>query len=291
MCPITPVPSSMLTMKAPAKINLSLRILSRRPDGYHNLRSFMQKLDLFDVVRVTRTEWPGISCRCRGRKIPGQGKNIALLAAEKFQQITMMAGGIAIDLEKNIPVAAGLGGGSSDAATVLLALNRLCGAPLSDDELSRMGLSLGADVPFFLLPEPAAWAEGVGEQLKPSPSIAGHHILLVNPGFHLSTRWVFENFQLTSEVMKGKKNNFPDCIDDIPLVNDLAAVTMSRYPVLKVLAQEMHACGARTVLMSGSGPTMFALFSLEKEESCVSGLATFTRRYGVENVFMCQALA
>ena len=251
----------------------------------------MQKLDLCDVVQVTRTDRLGISCLCRGRDIPGQGKNIALLAAEKFQQANNMAGGIAIGLEKNIPVASGLGGGSSDAAAVLLALNRLCGAPLSDDELFQMGLSLGADVPFFLLPASAAWAEGVGEQLTPSPSVAGYHFLLVNPGFHLSTRWVYENFQLTSEVMKGKKSNFPDCVDDIPLVNDLAAVTMGRYPELAFLEQEMYACGARSVLMSGSGPTMFALFPAAKEESCASGFATFTQRYGVENVFMCQALA
>lgn len=278
-------------MKAPAKINLSLRILSRRPDGYHDLRSFMQKLDLFDVVRVTRMDRPGVLCRCQGRVIPGQGKNIALLAAEKFQQATDMAGGITIDLEKNIPVAAGLGGGSSDAAAVLLALNRLCGAPLSEDKLLQMGLSLGADVPFFLLPASAAWAEGVGELLTPSPSVAGYHILLVNPGFHLSTRWVYENFQLTSEVMKGKKNSFPDWIEDIPLVNDLAAVTMGRYPELAALAQEMYSCGARSVLMSGSGPTMFALFPAETKASCVTGHATFIRRYGVDNVFMCQALA
>ncbi|MCL2790620.1 MAG: 4-(cytidine 5'-diphospho)-2-C-methyl-D-erythritol kinase [Desulfobulbus sp.] len=278
---------SRVTVQAPAKINLFLRITGRRADGYHLLATWMQKVDLCDGIElIARPE--GIDFRCTGRGIPGDHHNLVYRAADFFLQATQgrreaSFSGVAIQLTKKIPVAAGLGGGSSDAAATLLAMNELFGCILAPGELSELGLRLGADVPFFLADNPAALATGIGEVLRPVPPLQGYSILLVNPGFSVSTRWVYQTFALTKREDAGNLINSQErVVEDVDyehsgvmispgtvLVNDLERVTIARYPLIARLKEDLLWSGAVKALMSGSGPTVFGLFAdHNKAEAC-----------------------
>jgi 4-diphosphocytidyl-2-C-methyl-D-erythritol kinase len=265
----------VLTVQAPAKINLLLQVTGRRPDGYHELISVMQKLRLADTLFVQLTGGV-ISLTCSDPALPVDQDNLAWRAARLFFRRRGRAGGARIALEKKIPVAAGLGGGSSDAAAVLLALNRLCRAGLTEGELADLGLELGADVPFFVRSAPAALARGIGERLTPTAGLAGGLVLLVNPGFPVSTKWVYETLALTSagnpyilapESVPLTSGNFvagsldADSLPASFFVNDLEAVTIARYPEIGRIKESLLGLGARVALMSGSGPTVFALFA------------------------------
>lgn len=276
-----------LTVQAPAKINLSLRVTGRRPDGYHLLATWMQKVALYDTLELAVCS-EGIHFHCAGAGIPDDRTNLVYRAAELFLQATqgrrgVPAAGIAIHLTKRIPVAAGLGGGSSDAAATLLAMSELFDCALTPDELAVLGLRLGADVPFFLADTPAAFATGVGELLRPVASLRGYSILLVNPGFPVSTRWVYQTFALTKKEDASNLANFQEGVveeavfgdsdavmgPDTVLVNDLETVTRTRYPVIDRLKDELLRCGAVRAVMSGSGPTVFGLFADHgKAEAC-----------------------
>lgn len=268
MCP------DELTIIAPAKINLYLKVLGRRPDGYHDLESVMQKLVLADQLSLRRQNGT-ISLTCSDPALPAGEDNLVWRAARLFLDHTGTPGGVRIHLEKRIPVAAGLGGGSSDAAAVLVGLNRLFAAGLSEEQLAGLGLKLGADVPFFVRPAAAALARGIGERLSPVAGLTSGHLLLVNPGFAVSTRWVYENLALTSggnpyilapesgPLTNG--NSGPAALDfhvapSSCFVNDLEAVTINRHPVIGEIKQALLDFGARIALMSGSGPTVFAYF-------------------------------
>ena len=277
----------MLTVKAPAKINLSLRILSRRPDGYHNLRSFMQKLDLCDVVQVTRTDRLGISCLCRGRDIPGQGKNIALLAAEKFQQANNMAGGIAIGLEKNIPVASGLGGGSSDAASTLLALNKLWELKLPVSELVHLAAKLGSDVPFFIYGG-TALVEGKGEKVTPLPSLPlTWFVLLVPPlakiqdkAKQLYSRLDASHFtkgQFVQAALPSLRQG--KTLAPILMFNVFEKVAFDFLPNLAKYKKSFEEAGAASIYLVGSGPCLFTFVS---EEGKANELCLRLRKQGLE---------
>ena len=254
-----------LRLLAPAKINLFLRITGRRPDGYHTLISHMQKLALSDELYLERIE-QGIELRCPDGKSPENRSNLVYRAAELFfahldARAIKPAFGIRITLHKHIPVAAGLGGGSSDAAATLRGLNELTKAPLSEVELAALGLRLGADVPFFVRRSAAALAQGGGEELSPAPALQGHSVLLLNPGFAVSTRWVYQNLDLTSIDLKDNLQSSHDGCDRVGFVNDLEQVTLARYPVIDELKKELQQQGAAVALMSGSGPTVYGLFA------------------------------
>lgn len=254
-----------LRLVAPAKINVFLRILGRRPDGYHCLVSGMQKIGLYDELVLERTA-AGIELRCPDGNSPEGPENLAVQAAMLFaehlaDQKPGQGFGVRMVLNKGIPVAAGLGGGSSDAATVLSGLNALSGVNLDAQTLARLGLRLGADVPFFLQPAPAALAEGIGERLSPVPPLTGYVIVLVNPGFAVSTRWVYRNFDLTAVERKDTFQNFRNGLNGAACVNDLEQVTAGRYPVIGEIKENMRRHGAEAALMSGSGPTVFGLFA------------------------------
>ncbi len=263
-----------LTIAAPAKINLYLKVLRRRPDGYHELESVMQKLALADELSFRRQD-AGIDLTCSDPSLPVGEENLVWRAAQIFLENTGLKGGIQIRLEKRIPVAAGLGGGSSDGAAVLVALTRLFAGDLNEDQLANLGLRLGADVPFFVRAAAAALARGIGERLSPVTGLTTGHLLLVNPGFAVSTRWVYENFALTSggnpyilapesgALTSG--NSSPETLDfhtspSSSFVNDLEAVTIGRHPVIGEIKQDLLGFGARVALMSGSGPTVFGWF-------------------------------
>ena len=264
-----------ITVYAPAKINLILTVKWRRPDGYHEIDTVMQKLELADRLRL-RVIDKGIRLRCPGSDLPDNQDNLVFRAARAFLDAAGLSSGVDIVLEKRIPVAAGLGGGSSDAAAVLTGLNTLFAAGLANEILHGLGRTLGADVPFFVADYGAARATGIGDRLVEVPSLDRCSVVLVNPGFPVSTRWVYENLALTTgdnpyilarncETTSrnvSKPANLP-----IELSNDLEGVTIRRFPVIAQIKQEVLQAGADGVLMSGSGPTVFGLFCGEREQA------------------------
>jgi len=253
------------TYRAPAKINTCLHVLGKRPDGYHELAMLMQPISLYDEVEIACDEGSGIEVICPGVEMPEGADNIAARAAAELLRFAGVEYAVRIRIEKNIPVAAGLGGGSSDAATVLIGLNELLRLDVDRRELMRIGASLGADVPFFIFGGPA-WATGIGDRLEKVVSMPDLWYVLVNPGVAVSTAWVYGNLRLTSSGDVDKLRRFPETTEEFVrlLHNDLEPVTMSRYPVVGEIKQRLIECGAIGSLMSGSGPTVFGVFTSEE---------------------------
>ena len=252
-----------MKIKSPAKINLFLQVTGKRPDGYHDLFSLMCCLNLFDVIHL---QFGGhrIELESDNLQIPLDETNIAHKAATLFLKNLETTDGLFIRIEKSIPVAGGLGGGSSNAASVLMGLNQHYGFPFSHSELMSMGLELGADVPFFIFQKPA-FASGVGEKLEEYPGALPYHVLLLNPGVAVQTAEVFGNLNLRLTKCKKiitkpslKQSGFDVSLH---LCNDLETVTISKYPVIESLKKQLISHGALGALMSGSGPTVFGLFS------------------------------
>ena len=250
-----------LTIKAPAKVNYLLDVLRRRPDGYHDLRMVMQRVDLCDEIAITVTETPELTVTCNKNGVPDGPSNIAWKAARIMLDLAGKGQGATISIVKNIPVAAGLGGGSSNAAAVLTGMNELLELNLSEQRLMEIGVTLGADVPFFIFKK-TALAEGIGEQLREMPVMPALWVLLVNPGVHVSTAWVYQNLQLTSRGELAKLPQFFTKVEDVCsiLSNDLEAVTIPAFPVIDEIKKGMLRMGALGAMMSGSGPTVFGLF-------------------------------
>lgn len=293
-----------LSLQAPAKINLFLRIKGRRPDGYHLLDTLMQKISLCDEVELSLCS-EGVGLECSGELVPVSKENLAVKAAELFLRVTegrrnRSEAGVHIKLTKRIPVAAGLGGGSSDAAAILRGLNELYEFPCSAEELAALGLQLGADVPFFLIAAGAARATGIGEILEPVASLSHLSILLVNPGFSVSTRWVYQTFALTkgeelSNLIPSQKDasgvlplSGPNGTMPLPptMENDLETVTVAKFPEVGSIKGILLQNGAARALMSGSGPTVFGLFTDQQQANrCYALLRTrFVHTYMVEPV-------
>ncbi|MEK6742276.1 MAG: 4-(cytidine 5'-diphospho)-2-C-methyl-D-erythritol kinase [Nitrospirota bacterium] len=252
-----------LVLRTPAKINLCLSVLGKRPDGYHEVEMVMQAVGLYDKVKVKLAE-SGIMVSCDDAAIPAGPGNIAYRAAREMLDLSGSPSGMAIEIKKNIPVAAGLGGGSSDAAAVLVACNRLLGTDLKREQLAEIGTRLGMDVPFFLF-GPTALAKGRGELLTALPPPPKFWVLLVNPGFETSTAWVYKNlnFGLTK---KGDCTNIAGLkVSQIArsLHNDLEAVTAAAHPVIGEMERSLLDAGALGACMSGSGPTVFGMFDAE----------------------------
>lgn len=269
-----------MIVTARAKINLRLRVLGRRPDGYHDLEAIMLPVSVADRVGLTPASL-GIEVRTDSAQAPGGPDNLAHRAAEAFARATGRGAAVRIDLRKRIPVAAGLGGGSADAAAVLLGLNRLAGRPLSEADLRTIGRDLGADVPFFLGPGPAL-AEGVGDVLTPLENFPRPWLVLVHPPVEVSTAQIYGRrpASLTTQPVCSifeslKSSPWPSPSggagsgpgrDDLGrlaqlMVNDLESVTESLYPVVGRIKAELLAAGAAGALMSGSGPAVFGLFA------------------------------
>jgi len=248
---------------SPAKINLFLQIIGKRSDGYHNLETLMCCISLCDEITL-QFNTPRISVSCSDPHVPQNGTNLAQRAATLFLNTLSVSDGVDITIKKRIPVAGGLGGGSSNAASVLLGLNHHFGRPFSTDQLMSLGLSLGADVPFFIFQKPA-FATGIGEKLKACCGLHPHHILLINPGFNVSTAEIYRklNLRLTKCKKKFTYVHLKKCGFDVALhlCNDLETVTASTYPAIASIKEQLIHHGALGALMSGSGPTVFGLFS------------------------------
>jgi 4-diphosphocytidyl-2-C-methyl-D-erythritol kinase len=256
-----------LTLFSPAKINLCLHVLGKRPDGYHELAMLMQSLDFGDTVEMDLTDQPGeVIVHCAGVDLPAGQENIAAKAARRMLALSDKKVGVRIVIDKKIPVAAGLGGGSSNAATTLLGLNRLLDLRLSKNELMAEGVKLGADVPFFLFAD-KAWATGIGDQLETIPPLPPVWYVLVNPGIFISTAWVYQNLGLTAPPILTKLPRFPTTVDDLVAIleNDLERITIEHYPLLAEIKEKLIKLGAKGALMSGSGSTVFGLFSEEAQ--------------------------
>lgn len=246
----------------PAKVNLYLKVLARRQDGYHELVTVMQALTLADELHLTPGK--GLTFSCQHPEVPSGPDNLVWRAAQHFGAATGQIPQVHLELVKNIPVAAGLGGGSSDAAGTLLALNALAGNPLKPPALQELAAELGADVPFFLEPGPAI-GRGIGTILSPL-DLPPYWYVLLNPGMAISTPWVYGNLDLQA-LAAGSAPEPLAWIGEHPerwVANDLETVTLRRYPELRELLARLSRAGARTQGMSGSGPTLFGLF-LEAE--------------------------
>jgi 4-diphosphocytidyl-2-C-methyl-D-erythritol kinase len=259
---ITFIDQRSVQVLAPAKINLFLEVTARRADGYHELYSLMAGVGLYDTLLITIG--PGtIQVTCDDPAVPKDATNLAFQAAALFQDRFGRPEGVRIVLDKKIPVAAGLGGGSSDAAAVLLGLNRLHNDPFDTATLMDMGLSIGADVPFFIFGRPAL-ATGVGERLEACEHLDPYHVVLVYPGVSIATADVFKNLNLRLTKCKKALKYFPFRKHKFDinryLCNDLETVTITRYPVINEVKQELALLGADGTLMSGSGTTVFGLF-------------------------------
>jgi 4-diphosphocytidyl-2-C-methyl-D-erythritol kinase len=256
---------------APAKINVRLKVTGRRPDGYHDLVSIMIPVDIFDVLDLALPFDGRIKLSCKGRDLPEDDGNLAYRAARDFMSLAGINDGVSIVLSKNIPVAAGLGGGSSDAAAVLIALNNIYSGLLSEQELHGLALRLGADVPFFLKGVPSL-ATGVGEILEPLENWPDAWYVIITPPIHVSTSWVYGNLKLgltTGEydyIVKILKNG--TFTISMLLENDLETVTAASFPIINTLKKLLVDAGAEGAIMSGSGPSVFGVFaSREKAES------------------------
>ncbi|MDH4161748.1 MAG: 4-(cytidine 5'-diphospho)-2-C-methyl-D-erythritol kinase [Nitrospirota bacterium] len=255
-----------LVLFAPAKVNLCLSVLGKRSDGYHDVEMLMQAVGLYDRVSVREAQG-GISVTCDAAGVPVGEGNIAYRAARAVLDRSRPGMGLSITINKNIPVAAGLGGGSSDAAAVLVACNVLTGGLLSRAQLAEIGTGLGMDVPFFLH-GPTAIARGRGEVLETLPPPPLFWVLLVNPGFETSTAWVYKNLnlRLTKKVDCNKIARLKVGQLAQSLHNDLETVTAPAHPVIGEMEQALRDAGALGARMSGSGPTVFGIF--ETEAAC-----------------------
>ncbi len=248
-----------------AKINLTLDVLNKREDGYHNVEMIMQTVSLFDLVLVDKTH-SGISVTTNLRFLPSNEKNLAYAAAREFFNATGMNGGCKIMIHKNIPVAAGLAGGSGNAAAVLAALNMLYNAGLSEQQLCELGLKLGADVPYCILGG-TYLAEGIGEKLSPLPPMPNCSILLVKPPINISTAAIYEKIDSeditvrpdTDAMGRALVSGDPSAVA-AQLSNVMSTVTESMHPIVRGIKEKMIKNGALGAEMSGSGPTVFGIF-------------------------------
>ena len=274
-----------IRLKARAKINLGLDVVRRREDGYHEVRMVMQMLKLYDQIDIEKTETPGIRLTCNLSFLPTDERNIAYKAAKVMMEQFGIKQGVCIRIEKHIPVAAGMAGGSTDCAAVLYGMNKLFDLQLSQKKLREIGVKLGADVPYCLMRR-TALSEGIGEILTPVAPLPDCPILIAKPSISVSTRYVYEHLKLNEETLHPDVDGIVSALKakDLYGVTDrlgnvLETVTIPEHPVIADIKQQMMQSGAVNALMSGSGPTVFGIFDDEDkakkafEDMKASGLA------------------
>ena len=253
-------------INAPAKINIGLDVLRRREDGYHEVRMIMQSIRLFDRLTLTKTSKPGINLHTNLRFLPVNEDNLVYRSAKLLMEEFSIEGGVDIQLDKRIPVAAGMAGGSTDAASCMLAMNDLYELGLSKKSLMKRGVTLGADIPFCIL-KGTALSEGIGEKLSTIPKTPDCFILVAKPGIHVSTKFVYTNLVLDEQTVHPdidsminamKENNLTGLCSYIG--NVLETVTIPAHPEIAEIKKCMIENGALGSLMSGSGPTVFGIF-------------------------------
>jgi 4-diphosphocytidyl-2-C-methyl-D-erythritol kinase len=260
-----------LTLQSPAKINLRLEILGKRNDGYHEIRTIIQKISFYDDVTLKVSTQKGIKVKVDNPTIPADNKNLAYKAAFLLMEDQKISAGVSIHIKKKIPAGAGLGGGSSNAATTLQGLNRLFKLNLKDKYLQQFSMSLGADVPFFLSGSGTALATGIGEKLKPLKLQKKLWFLLILPDFSISTSWAYNTYSRYNILTKRKKNikikNSIRTFDGVIslLLNDFESIVIPLYPEIKTIKNNLIRAGAAGSLLSGSGSSVFGVFSNKED--------------------------
>lgn len=255
-----------MKLKAMAKINLGLDVVGKREDGYHEVRMIMQTVQLHDELILTEIPEPGIRMTTNLPYVPVNSNNLAYRAADLLMQEFHISQGLEIRLTKRIPVAAGMAGGSSDAAAAFVGVNRIFRLGLSKRELMERAVQIGADVPYCLL-RGTALAEGIGERLTPLPPMPACHILIGKPGVSLSTRYVYGNLRADEITDHPDIDGMLAAIEEgsLPgvterMANVLEEVSIAAHPVIGEIKKHMKEHGAMGALMSGSGPTVFGIF-------------------------------
>lgn len=255
-----------ITLKALAKINLGLDVVRRREDGYHEVRMIMQTIHLYDLLEIQKIREPEIQIVSNLSFLPVNENNLVYKAARLLQEEFALTDGISVKLTKRIPVAAGMAGGSTDAAAMLYAMNQLYDLGLSRRELMKRGVQIGADVPYCLM-RGTALAEGIGEKLTQLPPMIKCPVLIAKPSISVSTKFVYQNLKLDEQtnhpdidaLMKDIREKDFDGVC-VHTGNVLESVTIPNYPVIAEIKQQMMRSGAKASMMSGSGPTVFGLF-------------------------------
>lgn len=298
-----------ITRKAYAKINLGLDVLCRRPDGYHEVKMVMQTVDIYDILTFSACKEPGIRLAIEGCDLPADKNNLIYRAAELVMSKYGMeslpntgdrkeqaagsditACGVEITLKKQIPIAAGMAGGSTDAAAVFHGLNELFALGMTEEDMCRLGVQIGADVPYCIMGG-TALAEGIGERLTRLPPPPDVHLAVAKPDISVSTKFVYEN--LHADRLKKhpdidgmaealRKSNLDGILTRME--NVLETVTVREYPVIAQIKEVMCKAGAENALMSGSGPTVFGIF---RDKECACAATAAVRRQGLaEQVFV-----
>ena len=255
-----------MRLRALAKINLGLDVLGRREDGYHELRMIMQTINMYDQLDMEISEEPGIRITTNLPYVPVNQNNLVYRAANMLMEEFQIKEGLTVDLQKMIPVAAGMAGGSSDAAAAMVGVNRLFQLGLSVKDLMERGVKIGADVPYCLL-RGTALAEGIGDKLRALPACPVCYLLIVKPGISVSTKFVYEILRANELKSHPRIDEMLDAIQwhnlykmaDL-MENVLETVTIPQYPIIAEIKNHMKEHGALNAMMSGSGPTVFGLF-------------------------------
>lgn len=255
-----------IKLKAMAKINLGLDVVGRRPNGYHDVRMIMQSIYLYDNLTLTKTKSNKITIRTNLAYLPTNENNLVYKAANLLFQEFHIKGGLAINLEKHIPVAAGLAGGSSDAAATLIGVNKLYNLGLSKKELMKRGVTLGADIPFCIM-RGTALSEGIGEILTKVDAMPNCQIIIAKPDLSVSTKYVYEHLRLDDTTFHPDIDGLVNKLQERDLKgitdrlgNTLEQVTETSYPIIGQIKQFLVEHGALNALMSGSGPTVYGIF-------------------------------
>ena len=274
-----------IKLKALAKINLGLDVVRRREDGYHEVRMVMQTIHLYDQLLIQKSETPGIQIHSNLSFLPVNENNLVYKAGQLLMDEFDIHTGVSVELNKRIPVAAGMAGGSTDAAAMLYGMNQLFGLKLKRKDLMERGVQIGADVPYCIM-RGTALAEGIGEKLSSLPPMVKCPVLIAKPAVSVSTKFVYQNLKLNEQtphpdidaLITDIRNSDLDniCAD---MGNVLETVTIPNYPVIAQIKEQMLKSGAKASMMSGSGPTVFGLFGDEetarraRAEMKASGLA------------------
>ena len=282
-----------MELKALGKINLGLDVLGKRPDGYHDVRMVMQTIYLYDQITITKRKESGIGLSTNLFYLPVNENNLAYRAAKLLMDEFEIRSGVDIFLEKHIPVAAGMAGGSSNAAAVLYGINRMFDLGLSMEELMKRGVSLGADVPYCIM-RGTVLAEGIGEILTPLPPMPRCQIVVAKPPVSVSTKMVYEKIDsrrivehpdidgIIEGLKEGDVTKIASCMGNV-----LEQVTVEEYPVIDKIKKLMNKGGAKGAMMSGSGPTVFGIFtekSLAKKAALKIREAGLAKQVYVTNV-------
>lgn len=259
-----------LKLKARAKINLGLDVVRKREDGYHEVRMIMQMINLYDKITLRKKTEPGITVTANLSYLPVNEDNLVYRAAKLLMDEFQVDGGLEIELQKYIPVAAGMAGGSTDAAAVMVGVNRIFQLGLNKKQLMERGVKIGADVPFCIM-RGTALAEGIGEELTPLPAMPHCSLVIAKPKIHVSTKFVYGNLKvreltehpdIDGQVQALRENDLGQLV--ARMGNVLETVTIPAYPVIDEIKHTMMKYGAMGAMMSGSGPTVFGIF--EKED-------------------------